>query len=371
MLHSRLIFLHSYYHLPYIWVLFSLIMIINSLNTVVLDYSSRQKKAELFKNRLMDSNEIFTMNHQTMPDVASKATSDSLSLLDWVGMSDIELPVILPQAGDSPIRVSAKAQAYVNLIDPKAKGIHMSRLYLTLNEFMGDQALTRKSLQQVLEAFALSHHDLSNKAFVEFSFDFMQKSPSLKSGNDGWKAYPVVITGSLEEGKLHQQLQVTVPYSSTCPCSAALARQLIQQKFLVDFSEQDNLTTDQIHDWLGTEEAILATPHSQRSYANVKVKIEGDCNEFPISQLIAQIEGTLKTAVQAVVKREDEQEFALLNGQNLMFCEDAARRIKGCLDIDNDYADYWVRVDHVESLHPHNAVSIVTKGVNDGYKPIP
>lgn len=310
------------------------------------------------------------MNHQTMPDVASRVTAGA-SLLDWVGMSDIELPVILPQASGDPIRVSAKAQAYVNLIDPTAKGIHMSRLYLTLNKFMGDQPLNRKSLQEVLEAFAESHHELSSKAFAEFSFDFMQESPSLKSGLVGWKGYPVIITGVLEKGKLYQQLQVKIPYSSTCPCSAALARQLIQQKFLEDFSEQQMISADTIHQWLGTEEGILATPHSQRSYANVKVRLQGECSEFPISRLIGQVEGVLKTAVQAVVKREDEQEFARLNGQNLMFCEDAARRIKKCLDATSDYSDYWVRVDHIESLHPHNAVSIVTKGINGGYQPIP
>lgn len=311
------------------------------------------------------------MDHQTLPDVASRVTSDAASLLDWVGMSDIELPVILPQEKRDPIRVSAKAQVYVNLIDPNAKGIHMSRLYLTLNKFMGDLPLNRKSLKQVLEAFAESHHELSNKAFCEFRFDFMQESPSLKSGLSGWKGYPVIITGVLEKGKLYQQLQVRIPYSSTCPCSAALARQLIQQKFLEDFSDQQTISAAQIHQWLGTEEAILATPHSQRSYAEVKVRIKGDCTEFPITQLIAQVEDVLKTAVQAVVKREDEQEFARLNGQNLMFCEDAARRIKNCLDKDSTYADYWVRVDHIESLHPHNAVSIVTKGINAGYQPIP
>jgi GTP cyclohydrolase I len=31
--------------------------------------------------------------------------------------------------------------------------------------------------------------------------------------------------------------------------------------------------------------------------------------------------------VQTAVKRADEQAFALANGQNLMFCEDAARRL--------------------------------------------
>ena len=319
----------------------------------------------------MDFDETFTMNHQAMPDVASKATADPVSLLDWVGMSDIELPIILPQVDEEPIRVSANAQAYVNLIDANAKGIHMSRLYLTLNKFMGDQPLNRKTLKQVLEAFAESHQDLSSKAFVEFSFDYMQKSPSLKSGLTGWKGYPVTITGVLEKGKLCHQLQVKIPYSSTCPCSAALARQLIQQKFLEDFSEQQTIDTDLIHTWLGTEEGIMATPHSQRSYADVKIRIEGDTVEFPVSRLIAQVEDALKTPVQAVVKREDEQEFARLNGQNLMFCEDASRRIKNCLDTVSDYTDYWVRVDHVESLHPHNAVSIVTKGIDDGYKPIP
>jgi len=319
----------------------------------------------------MDQNEFSSADHEAMPDVASKATKRTLSLLDWVGMSDIELPVILPQASGEAIRVSAKAQAYVNLIDPHAKGIHMSRLYLTLDQYMGDQPLTRETLKKVLEAFAESHHDLSSKAFVEFSFDFMQKSRSLISDNSGWKGYPVIITGTLEDGKIHHQLQIRVPYSSTCPCSAALARQLIQQKFMHDFAEGSEINVDQIHDWLGTEEAILATPHSQRSYANVKVKIEGECSEFPISQLIAQVEDSLKTAVQAVVKREDEQEFARLNGQNLMFCEDAGRRIQKALDSDDDYTDYWVRVDHVESLHPHNAVSIVTKNIDGGYKPIP
>ena len=44
-----------------------------------------------------------------------------------------------------------------------------------------------------------------------------------------------------------------------------------------------------------------------------------------LEQLAAQYD-ELKTPVQAAVKREDEQEFARLNGQNLMFCEDVLSR---------------------------------------------
>ena len=311
------------------------------------------------------------MNQHIMPDIALKASPRHSMGLDWVGMSDIELPVTLLHDNDMPIRVSAKVQAYVNLDDPDAKGIHMSRLYLTLNEHLADKTFSPATLKEVLDAFAESHKDLSSRAFLEFDFDYIRKTKSLKSDNYGWKGYPVKVTGTLIDGKLSQQVQVEIPYSSTCPCSAALARQLIQEKFSSDFADQDKVSTEVVSDWLLQGSSILATPHSQRSYAKIKVQLQGDAQQFPIDDLIDQIEGALKTPVQAAVKREDEQEFARLNGANLMFCEDAARRIKTALEEQTVYIDFWVRVDHVESLHPHNAVSIVTKGLDDGFKPIP
>jgi GTP cyclohydrolase I len=71
--------------------------------------------------------------------------------------------------------------------------------------------------------------------------------------------------------------------------------------------------------------------------------------------------------VQTAVKREDEQAFALLNGANLMFCEDAARRAQATLDADENIADFHVRVSHLESLHAHDAVAEASKGVAGGY----
>ena len=68
----------------------------------------------------------------------------------------------------------------------------------------------------------------------------------------------------------------------------------------------------------------------------------------------------LKTPVQTAVKREDEQEFARLNGSNLMFCEDAARKVAEWLDSDEEVSGYWARMEHRESLHSHNAVSEIS-----------
>ncbi|KUJ91951.1 MAG: putative GTP cyclohydrolase, partial [Pseudomonas sp. 63_8] len=63
------------------------------------------------------------------------------------------------------------------------------------------------------------------------------------------------------------------------------------------------------------------------------------------------------TPVQTAVKRADEQAFALANGQNLMFCEDAARRLHRTLRQLPQASAFRLKVVHAESLHAHDAVA--------------
>lgn len=310
------------------------------------------------------------MGSKSMPDIASVSQPKAPGLLDWVGMSEIEVPISVPTRNGGVANAVAKAQAFVNLIDPQAKGIHMSRLYLLLDEAC-NQPVTPAGLQTLLGRFQESHEGLSDQAYVDFRFDFLVRRPALKSEFAGWKAYPARIIAKYNQGTFSIEMSVEIPYSSTCPCSAALARQLIQQQFRKDFAAAPSVSVDDVYGWLGSEQGVLATPHSQRSIAEVKVAMNAAATSFPLEDLIDVIEGCLKTPVQTAVKREDEQEFARLNGQNLMFCEDAARKIQTALNEVPFYADFWVRVNHLESLHAHNAVSVVTKGVKEGYLPIP
>lgn len=303
-----------------------------------------------------------------MPDIANQTSAQTEGTLDWVGMSNIEMPLVVGAAHEPERPVSAHVDAFVNLTDPKAKGIHMSRLYLLLEELSNNDVLNHQSLKKLLHDFIDSHEGLSDQAYVRFSFDYHLRRKSLISKKQGWKAYPVTVTGRYDNGQLMLELGVEVPYSSTCPCSAALARQLIQDAFADQFGTDAEVDAEMVHRWLGTTQGIVATPHSQRSVAQVKVIMGSDTTELPISLLIDAIEDSLKTPVQAAVKREDEQEFARLNGQNLMFCEDAARRLQHTLNGLPQYSDFWIRVNHYESLHAHDAVSITTKGVPGGYK---
>ena len=303
-----------------------------------------------------------------MPDIANSAQAQTEGTLDRVGMSNIELPLMVQTDDCAPQQVSASAEVFVNLADAKAKGIHMSRLYLQLDQLSTESELTLQTLTTLLEGFIESHSDLSQQAFVKFEFDYHLRRKSLISEKRGWKAYPVVLTGSLINGEFKVELHVSVPYSSTCPCSAALARQLIQNTFSEKYASQDSIEKEEVLQWLGSSQGIVATPHSQRSIVEVKVKLNDNNSTFPVIELIDLIENTLKTPVQAAVKREDEQEFARLNGQNLMFCEDAARQLQFALHPENKFDDFWLRVNHYESLHAHDAVSITTKGIENGYQ---
>ncbi len=316
----------------------------------------------------MNKPELVALN--AMPDVASRELHAPEVTLDWVGMSDIHQPLLL-RDGDQIKQVQSRVQVFVDLGDPLAKGIHMSRLYLILDEHSETRPLTAAGLKLLLLSILESHRDLSTKAFVQFDFDYYLRRQALVSDNSGWNAYPVSVKGTLISGKFTLEVKIRVQYSSTCPCSAALARQLIQHQFEDDFGRGGQLSVKDVHAWLGTDEGIVATPHSQRSDAQILVRLRDGLVDFPITDIINEVEETLQTPVQTAVKREDEQEFALLNGQNPMFIEDAGRKLKSQLSADDRITDFWVRVEHHESLHAHDAVGVFTKGVADGYLPIP
>ncbi|WP_290797590.1 GTP cyclohydrolase, FolE2/MptA family, partial [Halomonas sp.] len=78
---------------------------------------------------------------------------------------------------------------------------------------------------------------------------------------------------------------------------------------------------------------------------------------LPLLALVDLVERALGTALQTAVKRVDEQAFALANGQNLMFCEDAARRLHHALRDQPGLEGFSLRVVHAESLHAHDAVA--------------
>ncbi|WP_413628363.1 GTP cyclohydrolase FolE2 [Herbaspirillum frisingense] len=289
----------------------------------------------------------------TLPDVAREQRATIALPLEWVGMSGIALPLHL-QEGAAPI--PASAEVAVDLPDPQAKGIHMSRLYLLLEQFTARAALTPPVIHALLRQMRESHADCHSRgAALRLDFSLLQQRPALVTpGLTGWKSYPVSLAAELHDEQVQLSLRVRVAYSSTCPCSAALSRKALQDAFASHFAASPAIPREAALDWLARH-ASLATPHSQRSEAELSINVAPDSAELPLPALIDTAEAALGTAVQTAVRRADEQAFALANGANLMYVEDAARRLRQALEA--AFGNCAVRVSHYESLHAHDAVA--------------
>lgn len=298
------------------------------------------------------------VSYVTLPDVVSQEKTTTPSPLQWVGMEGIAVPLNIKSSDGVNVAFPSTADIYVSLDNIESKGIHMSRLHLLLNK-LAETPINDRSLESILNEMIESQLGGSNNAKLHLAFDFLLTKPSLLSGERGYQAYPVVVRAQKVEGEFKIELDLTIAYSSTCPCSASLSRHAyrntIEQQFPTSIINKEQLLT-----WLESAQGSVATPHSQRSFAYIKLALR----EFDlslVSRLVNQFEEIIGTPVQTAVKRQDEQEFARLNGENLMFCEDAARKIKQGLEHLNGVYDYWFKVEHQESLHAHNAVVIDQK----------
>lgn len=294
-------------------------------------------------------------NSEKLDDVASRPPEKHLALsLREVGLENVQSQVQV-----QGLLLSAKSEACVSLIDKNARGIHMSRLFKILSQ-MHEQELSWSWLNSCLEKMLLSHDRLSDSGHLQVSFELPVLRKALLSQEHGWRSYPLTYRVEAQGHQRKQNLVAKVLYSSTCPCSAGLSRQAMQEEFLKAFREP-NVQAASVLEWLGRPEAIAGVPHSQRSEAICEFTFElGSGTPSPLS-LIDAMENALGTPVQAAVKREDEQEFAKRNAQNLMFCEDAARKLKAALLGREDLADFKIEVRHFESLHPHDVVAKVSK----------
>ncbi len=300
-----------------------------------------------------------------LPDIAKATIAREPARLSWVGMKGIKIPMSIVDKNLGEQKIQASIDCSVDLNDPRKRGIHMSRMYLSVTAISKLAGVDYATLKKLSNDLIKAQGGCSTSSLVSISFELFISRQSLLSDNQGWASYPVKITLQNKKGKVKCQMDIQVLYSSTCPCSAALARQLISQRFAKYFSAltpgiAPNI--ESVQDWLMEEEKLMATPHSQRSIAYISLvfdSIRG--KKFPIQAMIDRAEEAIKTPVQTVVKREDEQAFASINGENLMFCEDSVRiLLDGFENVDKTAIS--IKVHHMESLHAHDATAEITQG---------
>ncbi len=269
--------------------------------------------------------------------------------LEQVGLKDIELPLEV-QWGRRTQSALAVIEAVVSLDDPHQRGIHMSRIYHALHQFSENEILSPKTMRSLLKKIVDAQEDYCSSGRLRIQWKSVVEQNSLVSSYKGFRVYPCFYEMDTEGSFISG---VELLYSSTCPCSAALSRELVQDQF-----KKDSPSSDQVMEWLGREKSIAGTAHAQRSRAKIQIKTK---EQNYLMSVITEVEKALAVPVQTAVKREDEKQFARLNSQNLMYSEDAVRRIKHCLERQGWVTAYHVEIGHFESLHPFNTAARTMK----------
>lgn len=254
--------------------------------------------------------------------------------IQHVGISNFRLPVQFQTKTGSARELETSVTGTVSL-DADKKGINMSRIMRSFYVHAEKQFSF-----EVIEA-ALDDYKTDLESFdarIQMRLSYPIKVDSLRSGLSGWQYYDIALEVVDQQGERTRILHLDYVYSSTCPCS-------------LELSEHARRTRGQ-----------LATPHSQRSVARLSVVVDPKAETLWFEDIVALCRFAVPTETQVMVKREDEQAFAELNAANPIFVEDAARLFAEGLQADPRVGDFRVVASHQESLHSHDAVSVLTEG---------
>ena len=273
----------------------------------------------------------------TLPDLQNGPESlikGARRQIQHVGISNFRLPIRFRTRDSGDLTLETSVTGTVSL-EAEKKGINMSRIMRTFYKHAGETFSF-----EVIEA-ALDDYKADLESFdarIQMRFSFPMKVRALRSGLEGWQYYDIALELVERDGVRKKIVHLDYVYSSTCPCS-------------LELSEHARETRGQ-----------LATPHSQRSVARLSVVLDDRAGCLWFEDLIEMARAAVPTETQVMVKREDEQAFAELNAANPIFVEDAARLFSEQLLKDPRVSDFRVAASHQESLHSHDAVSVLTEG---------
>jgi GTP cyclohydrolase I len=278
----------------------------------------------------------------SLPDLQNGPSSlirGSRVAIQQVGIHNFRLPLRYATRSGESLLLETAVTGSVSL-EAHKKGINMSRIMRTFYTYK-DEVFSLATLATVLQAYRQELESLEANLTLRFNYPILNES--LRSGMLGYQYYQVALEARMDRrGAVRTFVHFDFVYSSTCPCSYELSQHAIATR------------------------NVAAVPHSQRSVARVSVET---VEELAIEELRDLCLTALQTETQVMVKREDEQAFAELNAANLKFVEDAVRLLYEQLDGHPAIADFRVVASHQESLHSHDAVSVLVRGVAGGFQP--
>ncbi len=279
----------------------------------------------------------------SLPDIQNSGCSEldgaRVPILQ-VGISGFRLPLSYVGPDGESLNIETAVTGTVSL-DADKKGINMSRIIRIFYKYK-EETFCPEIFSRILKEYKEKLDSREARLKAQFSYPMIQES--LRSGLQGFQFYDCCFEGIIDRAdRIRKIIHFDFVYSSACPCASELSEHARENRNL------------------------LAIPHSQRSKARLSVEIHPD-REISLLELRDLCINALSTETQVMVRREDEQAFAELNGANVKFVEDAARLLYAQLKEEPRIIDFRVVCSHFESLHSHDAVAVLCRGVDGGFR---
>jgi len=259
-----------------------------------------------------------------MQDIQSNADDRNIAI-DRVGVSDLRYPIEVKDRAHQTQHTIASLSMSVDL--PKEfKGTHMSRFLEILASHTKEINTSRlplilRELKDKLEA---------KNAHIEIKFPYFVEKTAPVSKMTAPMDYECTYSGTVNGKSEDIIIGVTVPVTSLCPCSKAIAEY---------------------------------GAHNQRGYVTIEVRSERNANGQLImiwlEELIEMAEASASAPLYPLLKRVDERHVTMQAYDNPVFVEDLVRNVAVKLREDERVAWFSVKAVNHESIHNHNAFASI------------
>jgi len=271
--------------------------------------------------------------------------------LTRAGVTGVHKVIRIAHAG-SELVYYADIDAYVDL-DPKQKGVHMSRFPETVSEAI-DQVVIGESLhvedlaERIASQIVERQQALRSEVTIRAKFPVTRRTPVTDLPTQ--EIYTLIGHALSNTDHSRRMVGVEVRGLNACPCAQGLVRE----------RARDRLTEAGYDD--GQIEEIFsllpAATHNQRAEATLLV---GTRREIDARDLIAIAENSMSAPVFELLKRPDELHVVEHAHLHPRFVEDSVRlMIAGTLDRYDDLSDgcfVQARQINFETIHNHDVLA--------------
>lgn len=235
-----------------------------------------------------------------------------------VGITDIDLPLIIQRKNNSDQIVSGVARAAVSL-PRNYKGTHMSRFVEVFNEWR-TKNLLGVDIKGCLEKIINKLHAKSGELKFKFRYFINKKAPVSKLAAP--MCYDCSFEGKIDENNNYKFiLGVKVPVTTLCPCSKEISKY---------------------------------GAHNQRAIIKVRVSYD-ESEHIWLEDLIELVESCSSSPLYSLLKRQDEKYVTEKAWENPRFVEDVLREVVLKLRNHPVVKEFEVDCEAFESIHNHSA----------------